>query len=452
MRNSDLLSMCLRNLARRKFRTVLTLVGVVAGTCAVILMIAIGLGMQATQDANLAQMGDLTLINVYSYGMGEGAPVMNDEQMNVILDMDHVVAATPFYYPRYLDGQLTAGRNGRYSTYMYETVGVYPEAMEVFGYELVDGSWEGAFDEPYSIVVGEYFAYSFRDTRKKSGNSRIDRYMTDANGNVPDPYFNIMEEKLTFTPSVQSGSGTNTGRKREYKVNVSAVMKENWNLGYYTSQGAFMNVKDLIALENEYVKLNKLKDTEGIGNYNEVIVKVDDINNVEAVQTAIADMGFETYSMESIRKPMQEQTQQIQLFLGLIAGVSLFVAALGIINTMLMSVYERTREIGIMKVVGCKVRDIRSIFLIEAGFIGLLGGILGTLLSCLIAYLCNKFGFSIDLGVSSWYGSADTKMFIITPWLVALALVFSTLIGVISGFAPANRAVKIPALTAIKHE
>lgn len=452
MRNSDLLSMCLKNLARRKFRTVLTLVGVVAGTCAVILMIAIGLGMQATQDANLAQMGDLTLINIYNYGYGASAPVLNDEQLSDILDMEHVVAATPFYSPQYFDGKITAGRNGRYTAYVYNMVGVYPDAMEKLGYELIEGTWDDAFSEPYSIVAGQYFAYSFRDTRKKSGNSRVDRYMTDANGNIPDPYFDILTEKLTFVPSYDSSSSSGNTKKNEHTINVSAVMKEDWNVGYYTSEGAFMNVEDIIALEKEYVKLNKIKDAESIGNYNQVVVKVDDINNVEAVQNAIDEMGYETYSMESIRKPMQEQTQQIQLFLGLIAGVSLFVAALGIINTMLMSVYERTREIGIMKVIGCKVRDIRSIFLIEAGFIGFLGGVLGTFLSCLIAHLCNKFGFSIDLGVSSWYGSADTKMFIITPWLVALALVFSTFIGVVSGFAPANRAVKIPALTAIKHE
>ena len=117
---------------------------------------------------------------------------------------------------------------------------------------------------------------------------------------------------------------------------------------------------------------------------------------------------------------MEEQTQKQQMFLGIIAGVSLFVAALGIANTMLMSIYERTREIGVMKVVGCYVRDIRAIFLMEAGCIGFFGGIAGILLSYLISYLMNFFGLNIGMGgASMWYGSASTgaPVSIIPGWL-----------------------------------
>ena len=116
-----------------------------------------------------------------------------------------------------------------------------------------------------------------------------------------------------------------------------------------------------------------------------------------------------------------------------------------------MSVYERTREIGIMKVLGCHVGDIRALFLMEAGCIGLLGGIIGSIFSCTIAYMINYLGFSINFG-TNFFGSSGGQMFIITPWLIGLALVFSTLIGIVSGYYPANRAVKISALTAIKQE
>ena len=451
MKKSDLLRMCLRNLARRKFRTMLTLVGVIAGTCAVVLMIAVGLGMQASQDASLAQMGDLTQIQIYNYNSGKNAPKLNDSVLKDIIAMDLVVAATRFYSRRYLNGQIYAGKNDRYSAYLYNTVGVYPEAMEPLGYQLIEGTWETAFQEPYSIVAGQYFAYTFRDSRRRN-NDRIDYYTPDKNGNIPDPFFNILTEKLKIKLNKENSNGSQTSSKKlEFNVTISSVMQEDWNVGYYTSQGAFMSVEDIKKLESAYIKENKIKVDEDYGQYQEAVVKVSDINYVEEVQTAIEALGLDTYSMESIRKPMQEQTQQIQLFLGMIAGVSLFVAALGIINTMLMSVYERTREIGIMKVVGCRVSDIRSIFLIEAGCIGLLGGILGTLFSCAIAYACNHFGISINFGVSGWFGDGGaTQMFLITPWLIGLALVFSTLIGLISGFIPANRAVKIPALVAIR--
>ncbi|MEG2144611.1 MAG: FtsX-like permease family protein, partial [Oscillospiraceae bacterium] len=205
----------------------------------------------------------------------------------------------------------------------------------------------------------------------------------------------------------------------------------------------------------EYVKLNKIKvDKKEEKGYDQAKVKVTDIQYVAEVEQAIKDMGFETNSMESIRKPMEENVNKQQMFLGVIAGVSLFVAALGIANTMLMSIYERTREIGIMKVVGCYVKDIRTIFLMEAGCIGFMGGVAGIILSYIISFLMNYFGFSTGMGGTVYPGQqqAAGAVSIIPPWLVLGALAFSTVIGVVSGYYPANRAVKISALTAIKQE
>ena len=451
MKTFDLIQMCLRNLIRRKYRTLLTLVGVVAGTCAVVLMIAVGLGMKASQEAQLAKMGDLTVIEVYSYGNvnenGEKA-VMDDETLAEILQLKGVKAATPLYNPRYLNATLYAGNNGRYTLGMYNVVGVYPEALPLFGYELTKGSWEEAFAEPYSIVTGEFTAYELRDSRKKRGNNRINPY-PDAEGNLPDPFVDLMEAKLEIKLSKESDSA----KELKYKPVITASMKEDWQRGYETSRGMFMSVDDVKKIEQDYIKENKIKvNTDDDYGYNQVKVKAVDITYVDAIQTAIDEMGFETWSMETIRKPMEEQTHQIQVFLGMIAGVSLFVAALGIINTMLMSVYERTREIGIMKVVGCHVSDIRTLFLMEAGCIGLLGGIIGSVLSWILAYMINYLGFSINLGSNIFGASQGGEMFIITPWLIALALIFSTFIGVLSGYYPANRAVKISALTAIKQE
>ena len=451
MKTFDLIQMCLRNLIRRKYRTLLTLVGVVAGTCAVVLMIAVGLGMKASQQAQLAQMGDLTVIEVYSYGNVDkngNKVVLDDDAIEKILSYKGVLTATPLYYPRYLRGTLHAGGNGRYTLDLGNVVGVYPEALPVFGYQLIQGSWEEAFASPNSIVSGQYTAYNLRDSRKKRGNNRVDPN-PGADGKKPDPFVDLTDTKLVIKMSQESENA----KKLEYKPTVTAIMKEDWQRGYETSRGMFMSVEDIKKIEADYIKANKIKLPEDADTgYNQVKVKVKDITMVDAVQTAIADMGFETWSMESIRKPMEEQTHQIQVFLGMIAGVSLFVAALGIINTMLMSVYERTREIGIMKVVGCHVSDIRTLFLMEAGCIGLIGGIAGSALSCLLAYMINYLGLSINLGANIFGNSQGGEMFIITPWLIGMALIFSTLIGIISGYYPANRAVKISALTAIKQE
>ncbi|HAG56504.1 MAG TPA: ABC transporter permease, partial [Ruminococcaceae bacterium] len=122
---------------------------------------------------------------------------------------------------------------------------------------------------------------------------------------------------------------------------------------------------------------------------------------------------------------------------------------------MIMSIYERTREIGIMKVLGCVVGDIRTVFLMEAGLIGFGGGVIGVILSFAISLVLNMLGGGGLGGMMGGYyydESGAGQISVIPIWLVGLALVFSTLIGLISGFSPANRAVKISALEAIKHE
>ena len=166
---------------------------------------------------------------------------------------------------------------------------------------------------------------------------------------------------------------------------MTGVLESNPSLGWETSYYCFMDIRELQQLYKEYKRVNKIKTdpnnsysgNDGLENYTQVKVKVSDIDAVSSVDEAIKAMGFETYSLESVREPMQKQMQQQQLFLGSLAAISLLVAAIGITNTMIMSIYERTREIGVMKVLGCKVANIREVFLMEAGLIGFCGGLAG---------------------------------------------------------------------------
>ena len=139
----------------------------------------------------------------------------------------------------------------------------------------------------------------------------------------------------------------------------------------------------------------------------------------------------------------------IQLILGGIGAVSLLVSAIGIANTMIMSIYERTKEIGVMKVLGCVVTDIRKLFLFESSIIGLLGGAVGLGLSYGISYLLNEYAPEIGeaLGISSGYDIS-----IIPIWLAVAALAFSMLIGIVSGLYPARKATKIRAIEAMRTE
>ena len=136
----------------------------------------------------------------------------------------------------------------------------------------------------------------------------------------------------------------------------------------------------------------------------------------------------------------------IQAVLGGIGAVSLLVAAIGIANTMMMSIYERTKEIGVMKVLGCDMRNIRTMFLMEAGYIGFFGGAVGMGFSYLLSAIINQLVMNSD----SEFGGMTIS--IIPAWLAGLSLVFAVLIGMLAGFFPARRAMKLSALAAIKNE
>jgi len=130
--------------------------------------------------------------------------------------------------------------------------------------------------------------------------------------------------------------------------------------------------------------------------------------------------------------------------------VSLFVAAIGISNTMVMSIYERTREIGVMKVIGASLKDIRRLFLLEAALIGVFGGVLGAGLSLGVSKIINNYG--IPFFDNMVYGANESDISAIPAWLCLFALGFSAVIGLVSGYFPARRAMKLSALTAIRTE
>ena len=182
--------------------------------------------------------------------------------------------------------------------------------------------------------------------------------------------------------------------------------------------------------------------TKKKGVYDQVAVKVNDINKVQEVQQQIKDMGFRASSLTDQLNAMKETTKMLRMMLGAIGAVSLIVAAIGITNTMVMAIYERTREIGIMKVIGASLRDVKLLFLTEAAFIGFVGGVLG----CITSFLMSKI---VNL-VATQQASEMTSS--IPLWLYLASIGFATAIGVLSGYLPAQRAMKLSALTAIKTE
>ena len=440
MRFADILKMCFDSLSRRKGRTILTVLGVFIGCTSIIVMVSIGAGMQESYDQMLKNMGDLSIIEVYR-GYNQSTGTQTESKLDdKAVESFHEIAGVKAVMPKAsLDGYnvgFKAGVNGRYTADWVNFVGIDSSALEDMGFELVDGRYPENSDE---VVVGQYFAYNFTDTLMPDGRNYVSRYVWDENGNidtenVPDPFFDPLKTSITMvlTP-YDDGTGTEP-TPYEVELKVVGVMKEDQGKGYETSDGVMMDINALKALIQD---LTGKTDTKF--EYSSINVKAESLDAVSDVEQSIKDLGYSTYSMQSMRDELNKQTRQIELMLGGLGAISLLVAAIGITNTMIMSISERTKEIGIMKALGCYVRDIRAMFLMEAGSIGLLGGILGLIFSFIISVIINLFSFgAFGGGGVTWElikqaligGEGVVRTSVIKPELVIFALVFSVLVDV----------------------
>jgi ABC-type antimicrobial peptide transport system permease subunit len=206
-----------------------------------------------------------------------------------------------------------------------------------------------------------------------------------------------------------------------------------------------------LKLKKESDKYNNIKPTTGAKvKYDQIYVKANTMNETIDIAKQIQELGYQAYANAEWIASYQKQMQSLQLILGGIGAVSLLVAAIGITNTMIMSIYERTREIGIMKVIGCVVGDIRSLFLYEAGIIGLVGGAIGIGFSYALSFVLNKLGGSSFLGGMGGIGGGS-KLSVIPIWLALGAVLFAILVGLVAGFLPAHRATRLSALEAMRN-
>ena len=463
MKISDMVVMCLRSLWRRKGRTLLTVTGVVIGCCAIIVMISLGLGMNQAMDNMLASWGDLTAVTIYNRNSGiiyddgsdsnsEKTP-LDDGALAALGAIEHVSYMMP---QMSVDSQMVtvvAGKNDRYRLDWAQVYGVDFSVLSKMGYTAEKGEMPTEENSENIVVFGNEIAYQFRDTKKKGQNAyKWKQQLPD--GTFSEPFFDPITEKIKLAinnTKKQNSDGTYQygGRGYEFKLNCSTILAQdpNWETPY----SIYIDISLAKQIINDYNRLNSVKNAKE-PEYTQVKIIVDDMNNVDYVQEQVEAMGFNASSMASVRKEMQGQLGVIQMVLGCLAAISLLVAAIGITNTMIMSIYERTKEIGIMKVLGCFISNIRVVFLMEAGMIGLLGGTVGTIISFIISAVMNSLGGTTFSQMFGIYSDGSSPISIIPFWLVLLALAFSTLIGLISGFYPANRAVKISALEAIRNE
>lgn len=494
MRISDVFGMCVKNLWKRKLRTFLTLLGVIVGTASIILMISLGLAVdeqfaQMIENRNL----DMTQISVWPQG-GEWqwTPELGSHQINVDVEitdeiadriqlLPNVIVSTPRMRAQILL------RSGPYAAQVWDVMGIRPEAMEHMGFNVEFGRLLQEGDE-FAAVFSSHTEKLFFDI----GGDTWGSYRLWGEGDPYATYVDIFNDPIRLyydTDSLWRGRNMGMGDDddigmgfeeaftpvRSFELNVVGALEHipdpwGWSRGETT---IYMDIDTLQTLSQFRAEAARRNQEDGDWmwggipsfsaipievreTYDDLMVRVDCMDNTSHVAEIIRDMGFGVSFAGDAIDDMRQQTESIESLLLAIAIISLFVAAINIANTMITSVTERTREIGIMKVIGATISDVRKLFLTEAVVIGLLGGFFGIGLALLGSYAMNNFNIpfleNLNLGVPEWMlaGDETPRISLITPMLCLIALGVSGLVGILSGFYPAWRATRLSALAAIR--
>jgi len=467
-------------------------------------MMSLGMATEAQFAELIETMGaDMTIINVRSAQWGRPTPGGGWEQPDFVPDLDDaaidsfnqlpgVVIASPL-----IRGNVFF-RSGRYVMSAWAT-GVRPEALAQMGYTLEYGRFleEG---DGFAAVFGALAELEFYDP----GSSDMPRAWTMWGMDLSevDNYVDLSSDpiRMSYDQRLAPWWGGGGGSFRIVGgggggIMIGGIGGED-DLGGVDFEDAFrpirtfdLDVVGVLALRNEaqpwremqvYMDIYLLQEMDWLRReadrerdqewgwfsairgerervtYDDAFVRVASIDQTHRVAEAINEMGFwAEFPGEQIDMQRRQQ-QNIRVLLTAIAAISLLVAAINIANTMITSVTERTKEIGVMKVIGAAIKDIRRMFLFEAVMIGILGGIFGIGFSLVGSYVMNNFDIEFleslrpppEMGMGAQAG--DVMVSLITPSLLLLALGVAAGVGLIAGYFPARRATKLSALAAIR--
>ena len=466
----DLLRMSTSNLKRRKLRTFLTVLGVVIGTASIVVMISLGLGMQQSLYREVEQSGGLTTIKVSGAQAGnsmmysssrkeEEQPTkyINDQLLARLSKLEHVTLASPVYeLPVVL---LKGGYEGN-----GQLLATTPEAMEARNINLAEGSLPKPNSGHLNLVYGNGVLTMFNE--KGSGKGYYETGRLPDIDLAKDSVFLILDQEGYYSQGSQNGgeasgsSDSGDGKQAQPKTIAKHVAKasgivagspDEYNANYYNIFCDLDTLKQILKKEFNGRVIPGQPTTKSGKPYKEFCysyaqLKVDDIDSVDSVARIVREMGYNVETNAEYLDSMKGQFAIVQAVLGGIGAVSLLVAAIGIANTMMMSIYERTKEIGVIKVLGCSLKNIKQMFLVEAAFIGLIGGVIGNILSFLMSFVINFLtGNGAAMGI-------DGNISYIPWWLVILSMGFAMLVGVAAGYFPALRAMRLSPLAAIRSE
>ncbi len=409
------LKLALNNLRRRKLRFFLTSFGVSIGAMAIVTLVSFGAGLQKDVEKQVS-----------SYSQIEEVRVSGEK----ITDIGFSAAAN-----------FNKSEKKNLNDKTVEELSKIDNASKV--YPLINFSGSMKYGDRTSVMYGENAGPLDLIKDEVKSKVTLGQYLkSDDQNSVVIPFG---QAKVLFD-NVSEAIGKDVIcviEGLEFKTKIAGVIGEDEKFSYSTtfSDGSAQNII-------KSIKTEEMKKADP-DLYSNIMIRAKDASSVSVVKKAVDDKGYGSSSYEDVAKETSRTFIIMQVVLGIVGGIALLVASLGIANTMLMAVLERTKEIGVMRAVGARSRDISSIFISEAFLIGLFGGLVGLILG--------YGGSNVAEAVMNGYimkgnGGSDSISFYIPLYLSLGVVLFSVMVSSLAGYLPAKRASKLDPVNALRDE
>ena len=442
MKSYDLLELAARNLRESKLRNGLTTLGISVGVASLVAMLSLGVGLQQLANSRLAKSGIFDTVFVTSsqehpedeHGQKqpESTRLVDIAAKNEIEKLPNVVEVSP---------EIRVMTDVRYKDKSYPSFmgALPPSAKDGDAFENMQGHFFSSPNANEAIVSKE-----FATTLEKNPNDLLGK-------DVVLRYAERRNPKEGGEPSSQDEFSFSVIRK-ELPLKVVGIIDQEPFGGMRMISRARLFLPTETADSLNMVQFSDVRNAANANasgkTYSMLTVRVSSAGKVEQVQEAIKKLGLRTYSILDATKSLRRFFAIFDMFLGIFGSLALAVASLAIVNTLVMAVLERRREIGVMKALGAGDGDVKKLFFTEAGAMGIVGGGFGVLLGWVIGRIIN-FGTTIYL---KRQGLPPENVWLVPWWLVGGAIVFAVIVSLIAALYPASRAAKLDPIQALRYE
>ena len=467
MKLPDLAELALRNLRESLLRNSLTTVGISVGVASLVAMLSLGTGLQQLFTRRLAKSGLFDTVYVSSRrelrGMSreEERTGPNPGQSRVLDEAARLeIEKVPNVSEAYPDIRFVTELRYEDKPHLTMISALPSSAKSNDAFDGIQGSFFTSDDAP-EVILQKSFAEELLGKTPALGT---------AEPNVSELSKPLLGKELTMryaqretTPAqptplrpdsnarddVAGASYSVVSRQQQLKI-VGVADLDPESMRGPTRAKVFLPLK--LAESLHVMQPTDLREIARAGTdqavYSSISVRVKTPSQIQAVEDAIKKMGFTTFSILDASRSLQQVFKVLYAFLGIFGSLALAVASIGIVNTLVMAILERRREIGIMKAIGASDADVKKLFFAEAGAMGIFGGIVGVILGWAI-------GQVINFGTNIWLKSQSIPpehFWAVPLWLVIFSIAFAFIVSLISGLYPAGRAARLDPVQALRYE